>query len=88
MCTMIVEKAQVSGSGRGSRGWFGVNQANVSFDHPLYTPLEYAVNIDFVNEDMGLDARVAVELSPESARRLMEAISAALARGEAEVGLQ
>jgi hypothetical protein len=88
MCTMIVEKAQVSGSGRGSRGWFEVNQANVSFDHPLYTPLEYAVNIDFVNEDMGLDARVAVELSPESARRLMEAISAALARGEAEVGLQ
>ena len=85
MCTMIVENAQVSGSGRGSNGWFEVRQANVSFDHPFHAQLEHALNIDFVNEELGLEARVAVELSPGSARRLMEAIGAALARGEAEV---
>ncbi|MCI0441160.1 MAG: DUF6295 family protein [Chloroflexi bacterium] len=87
MCTMIVENARISGSARGERGWFEVRQANVSFDHPFHAQLEHALNIDFVNEEMGLGARVAVELSPESARRLMEAIGAALERGEAEVGL-
>jgi hypothetical protein len=86
MCTMIVEKAQISGSGKGASGWFDVQQANVSFDHPFHVQLEHALNIDFVNEAMGLDTRVSVELSAESARRLMEAIGAALARGEAEIG--
>ncbi|MCH7746312.1 MAG: hypothetical protein IIC84_09585 [Chloroflexi bacterium] len=87
MCTMIVENAKVSGSGRGANGWFEVRQANVTYDHPFHAQREYALNIDFVNEELGLDARVAVELSPESARRLMEAIGAALARGEEQVGL-
>ena len=82
MCTMIVEKAPVSGSGRAPRGWFTLRQVNVSYDHPVRANLEHAVNIDFVNEEEGLDARVAVELSPESARNLINAIEAALARGE------
>jgi hypothetical protein len=79
---MIVEKAEVQGSGKGPNGWFTLRQANVSFDHPFHAPLEHALNIDFVNEAEGLGTRVAVELSPESARKLMEAIQAALARGE------
>ena len=86
MCTMIVETAQISGSGKGQGGWFEVRQVNVSFDHPFHAQLEHAINIDFVNASLGLDARVAVELSPESARHLVEAIEAALARGESEVG--
>jgi hypothetical protein len=49
-------------------------------------PLEHALNIDFVNPEHGLGARIAVELSPESARNLVRSIEAALARGEAEVG--
>ena len=88
MCTMIVENAQVTGSAKGHRGWFKVRQANVSFDHPVSAPLDHALNIDFVNEELGLDERVAVELSPDSARRLMEAIGTALSRGEAEVGIE
>ena len=87
MCTMIVENAQVTGSGRGPNGWFKLRQVNVSFDHPFNAQLDHALNIDFVNEELGLDARVAVELSPDSARRMMEAIGAALARGEEEVRL-
>jgi len=88
MCTMIVENAQVTGSGKGPNGWFNLRQVNVSFDHPVNAQLDHALNIDFVDEKLGLEARVAVELSPDSARRLMEAIRTALARGEAEVGLE
>lgn len=84
MCTMIVESAPISGSGKGPQGWFSVDRANVSFDHPFHAPFEHALNIDFVNEAAGLSSRVAVELSRESAERLLEAIRAALDRGEDE----
>ena len=88
MCTNIVENAQITGSGKGSKGWFKLNKASVSFDHPFNAQLEHALNIDFVNSEMGLDTRVAVELSPDSARRLMEAIATALDRGKVEAGLE
>ncbi len=82
MCTGIVETAPVSGSGKGSQGWFKLEQVNVSYDHPVDASLEHALNIDFVTPSMGPGARVAVELDPVSARRLVEAILAALSRGE------
>lgn len=84
MCTMIVENTKIAGSGKGSQGWFSLRQANVSYDHPVHAPLEYALNIDFVNEAEGLDARVAVELTPDSARELATAILTALERGKAD----
>jgi hypothetical protein len=83
MCTMISKQVEIAGSGKGREGWFTVRQANVSYDHPFSAPLEHALNIDFVNEAMGPGARVAVELSEESARTLVEAINAVLARAEA-----
>ena len=83
MCTMIVEKAEVEGSAKGPHGWFRLSGANVSYDHPFHSALDHALNIDFVNESQGLSARVAVELTPDSARQLVEAIVAALDRGEA-----
>ncbi len=83
MCTMIVEKSEIAGCGKGAKGWFPLRQVNVSYDHPFHSPLEHTLNIDFVNETEGLGARVAVELSPESARQLVKVILAALARGAA-----
>jgi hypothetical protein len=71
---MIVRKIALDGSGKGTSGWFSVNQANVSYDHPFHIPQEHALNIDFVNEGLGLDARVAVELSEHDARELVKAI--------------
>jgi hypothetical protein len=88
MCTNIVENVQITGSGKGHTGWFELKQANVSFDHPFNAQLEHALNIDFVNDDLGLGTRVAVELSRESALRLMEAIATALARGDVELGIE
>ena len=84
MCTNIVESAQVSGCGKGPNGWFDVRRVSVSFDHPFHAPLEHAVSIDFTNEAEGLGARVAVELAPDSAQALIEALQAALAQGEAQ----
>jgi hypothetical protein len=81
MCTGIVETAKVSGSGKGPQGWFPLGAANVSYDHPFNARVEHALNIDFVNEAEGLGARVAVELTPDSARELVRAILAALERG-------
>jgi len=81
MCTMITEKALISGSAKGAAGWFTLDHAYVSYDHPYHAPLEHALNIDFVNESQGPGARVAVELTRESAEQLVVAIQAALARG-------
>ena len=84
MCTMIAQKIEVEGSGKGTTGWFPLRQATVSYDHPFDAPMEHALNIDFVNEGQGLGARVAVELSEGAARSLVAAILAVL--DEAEQG--
>ncbi len=84
MCTMIVEKVKVDGSGKGMNGWFELEQANVSFDHPFNAPLDHALNIDFVNESRGPAARVAVELSEQAARDLVKTILAVLDEAKAQ----
>ena len=83
MCTMIVEKVNIDGSGKGTSGWFRLEQANVSFDHPFHAPFEHALIINFVNESQGTSARVAVELSDEAARELVRTILAVLDQAEA-----
>ena len=82
MCTMIVEKVKVDGSAKASSGWFRLEQANVSYDHPFNAPMEHALNIDFVNESQGPSARVAVELSERAARDLVKTILAVLDRAD------
>jgi len=83
MCTMIVEKVKIDGSGKGNQGWFTLQEANVSYDHPFNAPFEHALNIDFVNESQGLSARVAVELSESAARELVRTILSVLDQAEA-----
>ena len=87
MCSYIVQSTPVSGSGKGAAGWFSVTAANISYDHPYHVDLEHALNIDFVNENAGLDARVAVELSLESAKQLAAALLAACERAEEYEGV-
>lgn len=82
MCTMIVHRAMIAGSGKGPQGWFPLGAVNVSYDHPFHVRLEHALNIDFVNEGQGPGARVAVELTPESARELARTILATLDAAE------
>ncbi|HEY1644626.1 MAG TPA: DUF6295 family protein [Streptosporangiaceae bacterium] len=79
MCTYLTETIKIAGSGKGSKGWFAVSDASVYFDHPVHAMAEHTLNIDFRNPGQGPDARVAVELTAESARELVRAIEATLA---------
>ena len=88
MCTMIVEKVKIDGSGKGTTGWFKLEQANVSYDHPFDALMEHALNLDFVNESQGPAARVAVELSEKAARDLVQTILTVLDQAQAGGHLQ
>jgi hypothetical protein len=78
MCTNVTRRTAIRGSAKGPSGWVSVDTATVYFDHPFHAPLEHSLNIDFVNEAAGAPARVAVELSAESARELVRHIQAVL----------
>ena len=82
MCTMIAHQVKLHGRGKSGPEWFEVREANVSYDHPYDMPLEHALNIDFVNEAKGPGTRVAVELSIEAARKLVQTIQEVLAQAE------
>ena len=75
MCTGIIENTKVSGSGKGPQGWFSVDQVSVCFDHPDI--------INFLNSGAGPSARIAVELTPESAKSLVRVILASMSRSRA-----
>src|SRR5450759_4280825 len=83
MCSYITEKTAITGSGKGPDGWFQLSHATVYLDPPYLTPLAHTLNIDFINQAAGPRARVAVELSPDSARELVVRIQMSLmAAGE------
>jgi hypothetical protein len=79
MCTYQTEQISISGSGKGANGWFSLSDATVYFDHPVHAMAGHTLNIDFLNPGKGPSARVAVELTAESARELARAIDSALA---------
>ncbi len=79
MCSYLTVAIGVAGSAKGAQGWFSVTSAQVYFDHPFHAPFDHTLNIDFIDPSKGPGARVAVELTAESARRLVESINDALA---------
>jgi hypothetical protein len=79
---MISQQIKIEGCGKSGSGWFTLREADVSYDHPFQAPFEHALNIDFVNEAQGPGARVAVELSADAARALVETILSVLNRAE------
>ncbi|WP_230209206.1 DUF6295 family protein [Nostocoides sp. HKS02] len=73
-------REQVDGSAKGPGGaWFHVTDATVYYDHPVHAMAEHTLNIDLADPSRGPGARVAVELTRESATQLVAAIQAALA---------
>lgn len=82
MCTMIASTAKVQGAGKGSSGWFPITQATVGYDHAAHCDEEHAMLLDFVNYDLGTDARIAIELDLDSARALLEQLSVAIGLAE------
>jgi hypothetical protein len=86
MCTSIVEVVGAAGAGKSEGGWFKLTHSVVSYDHPHHALLEEAITIDFVNAALGPEARVAVELTLESAKELSGALIRAIAQAEIEEG--
>ena len=84
MCTSIVEVVGADGTGKGDDGWFKLTHSVVSYDHPHHALLEEAITIDFVNPSLGPQARVAVELTLQSAKELSGALIRAIAAAETE----
>ena len=76
MCTTIGTNVDVTGSAKGTNGWFSVDQVFLGYDHPFHAQFEHAVSIDFVNTKLGSKSRLAIELSRDSARELANQILA------------
>ncbi|SEL48585.1 DUF6295 family protein [Streptacidiphilus jiangxiensis] len=80
MCTYTTVQARIDGSAKGPGvGFFHVGQATVYFDHPVHAMAEHTLNIDLADPDGDPARRVALELTAESARQLVDAIQQALA---------
>ena len=80
MCTYATMNTDLDGSAKGPESrWFHVSHGTVYFDHPVHAMAEHTLNIDFTDPSKGPSARVAVELTAQSARELVTAIEAALA---------
>ncbi|WP_405774788.1 DUF6295 family protein [Streptomyces sp. NBC_00859] len=80
MCTYTTIKDTVNGSAKGpNSSWFHVSDVTVYFDHPVHAMAGHTLNIDFTDPSKGPSARVALELTAESARALVAAVQEALA---------
>jgi hypothetical protein len=87
MCSYITKTAALKDSaGKGAAGWMEVDTARVYYDHPYYSRLDHVVGVDITCEAKGGNERIALELSAESARALVQAILDALENGEREHG--
>jgi hypothetical protein len=86
VCTYTTIKGSVDGSAKGPGScWFHVSDVTVYFDHPVHAMAEHTLNIDFADPSKGPSARVALELTAESARQLVAAVQEALAAAPAEL---
>jgi hypothetical protein len=74
MCTYQTELFDAAGSVKGPAEWLRVTDASVYVDHPVHAMPAHTLNIDLRNPAYGPAARVALELHPDTARSLAEAI--------------
>jgi hypothetical protein len=74
MCTYTTTTLAAQGSAKGSPDWFNVTDVSVYFDHPVHAQAGHTLNIDLRNPTLGPGARVAAELTADSARALAHAI--------------
>lgn len=80
MCTYTTIKTEVDGSAKGPEGkWFHVSDVTTYFDHPVHAMAEHTLNVDLADPSRGPGQRIALELTAESARRLVDSIQQALA---------
>jgi hypothetical protein len=74
VCTYQTERLDVRASAKTSEGWTSMTNAIVYYDHPVHFGAGHALMIDLLNPAAGPSARAAIEMDPESARALANAI--------------
>ena len=82
MCTMIAASTAVTGAGKAGDRWFPLTRATVGYDHATHSEEEHALLLDFTNYEVGVDARVALELDLASGRALVAQLQQAIAAAE------
>ena len=83
MCTMIAASTAVAGAGKAGDRWFPVTRATVGYDHASHSDEEHALLLDFTNYEIGVDARIALELDLRSGRALLAQLQRAIEEAEA-----
>jgi hypothetical protein len=74
VCTYQTERLDVRASAKTAEGWTSMTNAIVYFDHPVHFAAGHALMIDLLTPAAGPSARSAIEMDPESARALANAI--------------
>tara|TARA_B100001142_G_C13914559_1_gene492984 strand:- start:306 stop:554 length:249 start_codon:yes stop_codon:yes gene_type:complete len=78
---MISEKADVKGSGKKTNNWIPLDSCDIYYDHSTYVDCEHSITLSFKNEMNPIDSRITVEITPESAKDIINKINAALEKG-------
>jgi hypothetical protein len=75
MCTYATIRTAITGSAKGPGSpWMRAAEMTIYLDHPVHALEDHTVNIDVTGANADPGVRVAMELSPESARRLAVSI--------------
>ena len=84
MCTSIIEIVRAEGMAKRGDEWFPLSQAVVAYDHARHALLGDVITLDFINTNLDVGARAAVELTLETAKDLRAALDRAIAAAEFE----
>jgi hypothetical protein len=84
MCTSIIEITPAEGMAKRGDTWFPLSQAVVAYDHARHAPLGDVITLDFLNPDLGPQARAGIELTLDAARDLRAALDRAITAAEFE----
>jgi hypothetical protein len=75
MCTYVTIRSAITGSAKGPGSpWTRVSDMSVYLDHPVHALESHTVNVDITGANPDPGARIALELSSESALRLANSI--------------
>ena len=84
MCTSIVEIVRAQGVAKRGDEWFPLSQAVVAYDHARHAPLGDVITLDFINTSLEPGARAGIELTLQTAKKLLAALDRAIAAAEFE----
>ena len=84
MCTSIIERIRAEGMAKRGNQWFPLSQAVVAYDHARHAPLGDVITLDFINADLDVGARAAIELTLDTAKELRAALDRAIAAADFE----